>query len=189
MKFQLISVSNQKPTWYWMIDDLDEIFNHSKRYNQFLFRTSFDDPHFEADLKRGQEKCILTFADLRHPVKLGVERTFSLIKAYFNYGYVLINKVGGWMVLNKDCNILEEKEDKEWPKTDEKWSDYAPRITINKWPLGNHYYLTSWPKPVIFSQDKFNTYEEAFNEAKKFVPENRIKMKEPEKFTYPKMGD
>lgn len=110
-----------------------------------------------------------------------------MLRAFLAQGHILLNRVGGWCFLSADSIVLAEQESEGFPSPP---SDKLGRVYIARWPLGNHWYLSSWPKPLVFSSEKFNTYEEAFAEARKFVPEDRIESKDPHThFVYQKEGD
>lgn len=182
MKFTLISVYGQEPAYYRIVESLDELLSINERFAQFYYRNFFSDPHNIKDVAK-EELGIVHF---RHPLNLLPKRYFTLFNQWQSGAKIALNKVGGWMTIDNNCKIISEVESKDWP--DFIKPEKTPWIQIRKWPLGNHYYLIC-RKPLLLSQEKYNTYEEALTEAKKHTTEDRIQYKEAEIFNYPSSGD
>ena len=161
MKFTLISCLNQAPAWYRIIESFEELLESNDRFAKFYWQTKFKDPHFESGIQRGEPIYFL-----QHPLNVLPKRYIALIEAWQKGVKIALNKVGGWMTVDNNCKIIEEKESTSWPDN-EKVSDTRLYVYIQKWPMANHYYLSSYPVPILFPQTKYNTYKEAFEEAKK----------------------
>ncbi len=108
MKFTLISVHGQEPAYYRIIDTLDELLSIDERFAQFYFREFFSDPHIEAELEKGQ----LGMSHFRHPLNVLPKRALSLFNQWISGSKIALNKVGGWMIINNDCQIISEIESK-----------------------------------------------------------------------------
>lgn len=188
MKFALIQNTycpGMAPDWYRKISDLTELDDHQTVHARQYFVKSFEDPHFEAALQKGDVRaCVI------HPMNILPKRAQAMIRAILREGTIYLNRVGGWMFLTPSLTVLEEIEADQFPT---KSLDFGQYVYIHKWPLGNHYYVIGWPKTLLFKSEKFNTLEEAAAEAKQHVPASKIFFKPPpgstEKFVYPTEGD
>lgn len=187
LKFALVQPSNRypglKPCWYRVIDNIEELDEHCRVYLIGYHNTVWKDPHFEAAIQKGDAHAVA-----RHPLNIIPKRNSALHRALARAGRVFINLVGGWMTLNDESLVLEELEADSYPAEPLTGSQY---VYIGKWPMARHYYLSAWPKPLAFENEKYNTYEEAFAEARKFVAADRIKSMDvdKQKFIYQKDGD
>lgn len=188
MKFALVQVSRRypglKPSWYRVIDSLEELDEHGRVYLISYHNAVWKDPHFERAIRQGDPA-----AWTRHPLQTLPKRATAMARALFRSGRVFVNKVGGWMTLCDESLVLEELDAAGYPPEPDQ-TGKIQYVYIGKWPMAHHYYLSSWPMPFAFEREKYNTYEEAFAEAQKFVPAERIKaMEMTEKFIYQKDGD
>jgi hypothetical protein len=121
-------------------------------------------PHIQADEDR---------KDLYNPIKLAALWLQTIERYLLNGETILVNSNGGIMPL-AGTKILEtvESDNIHW---DDRFDD--ERITISRWPQAKHYYLAS-NKNRVFVPSKYNTYEEAEREALRYVPVDRIRVKE-----------
>lgn len=121
---------------------------------------------------------------IRHPIILGAKYLNALNdQTLFKRNTLLVNRVGGWCHKDDSMEILETRttEWMSWPEdipeqfrpTTQTEDLYKETIRISQWPDGTHFYLRSNKKRVFFPE-KHDTYEAAFNEAKRYVTEDRI---------------
>jgi hypothetical protein len=124
-------------------------------YNKFGL-----DPHIQADeFRRG----------LYNPIKLAAGWLQTADKFLIEGETILVN-VNGGMMCAKEVTILEtiERDKIDWTV---RYED--ERITISRWPEGEHYYLCS-SKNRIFVPDKYHDYADALKAAHRYVPVARI---------------
>ncbi len=171
--------------WYLKITTPEELDDHQNTYFAHYWRAFFEDPHTEAALKKGD-----AVACARQPMVLLPKRLQVMWKNLMQYGAIFINKAGGWMILPGDTHeILETREAESFP------IEAAPDarfswVTISKWPAGQHFYLTGNPVNLAFKQEKYDTLQEAMDEALRHVPESRIiKNLNSGPYTYKQEGD
>jgi len=110
---------------------------------------------------------------LYNPIKLAAGWLLSVERFLVQGEAVLVNANGGMMPL-AGAMILDtvESDDPHW---DDRYDD--ERITISRWPAGKHWYLSS-NKGRVFCPAKYDSLDEARQEAMRYVPADRIKTKE-----------
>ena len=178
----LLNPGCKEPAWYQRITSLDQLSKHQDSYVPQYWNNYWRDPHTEAALEKGD-----VVATARHPMNVLPKRSGAMALRLIQHRTLFINKVGGWCTPVEGQKILETRESKVWPASEER--EFS-RVKVLRWPLGNHYYLVGSPAPMQFSAPKFDTLEEAMMEARKHVPENRIEVVDKiEKFVYPVSGD
>lgn len=152
-----------------------------------LFMKSGVDPH--NDIRYSDKTDAIDERDflnvIRHPIILGGKYLATLTdQTLFRRKTLLVNSAGGWCYKDDTWEILETRElptmayptdiDPKHNFVPTEESDlYKETIRITQWPDGTHFYLRS-NKNRLFFPEKFDTYEQAFEEAKKYVAENRI---------------
>jgi hypothetical protein len=106
-----------------------------------------------------------------HPLKLAAGWLNTAFKGLAKFGVIYMNSAHGlWFGENVEIVETRESEKLVFPKSG---IDDAMKITISKWALAEHYYLSA-SNNQVFSQPKFNTYEEAITEARKFAHDENI---------------
>jgi hypothetical protein len=91
----------------------------------------------------------------------------SAQRALEQFGAIYVNPNGG-MIYGNDVLIRQtiESEKCSYP------SNEAVKIVIQRWSKGQHHYLTS-ESQLTFPKDKYDTYDEAYADARTFAePEN-----------------
>lgn len=131
-----------------------------------LCKTYLSDPHFFKDGDANKPNSI--YGQIVSPVHLGAGWMTTAFKLMSENGQVLVNSAGGMIPYGQVVSEIKS-ETLTWPVAfpDEK-------ITITRWPQGDHFYLTS-SEGRIFDPIKYNTFDEALKAAKRIVPEDRIK--------------
>ena len=188
--FVLIRNRYNQTSWYLRLTmkDLETLLEVQGKVIASYANRFFADPHNIRDLKYSLEKNEVGRSMITHPFKLGPEYSNATMVALFKYNEILINKRGGWMTQCDTDSIIDEQKSREF-KFPVIEKDDVGCIYISKYPAGNHFYLSSYVKTYLFSSDKFNTYEEAHAEALRFMPDNRIRWKDPETYAYNSLGD
>lgn len=152
--------------WYLEVrpDDAETVMRVHKSVTGLYFFKFGMDPHILEDEDRKA---------LYNPIKLAALWLQTVEHYLLNGDTILVNSNGGMMPL-AGSKILEtvESDNIHW---DDRHDD--ERITISHWPRGKHWYLAS-NKHRLFVPDKYNTYTEAYHEALRYVPANRITTKE-----------
>jgi hypothetical protein len=122
------------------------------------------DPHIQKDEDQ---------AARYNPIKLAAGWLASVERFMLAGDTLLVNSNGGIMPMD-GVKILDtvESDDLHW---DDRFDD--ERITISRWPLAKHYYLAS-NRNRVFVPEKYNSYNEARRAALRYVPADRIRMKE-----------
>jgi hypothetical protein len=157
--------------WYLELapDDVDTLMKVHKGVTCLYFFKFGKDPHFTpADVNKTNEIGVFY-----NPIKLAAQWLLSIERFLLNGKTVLVNSNGGIMPMD-GVKILEtvESDNLHW---DDRFDDEI--ITISRWPLAKHYYLAS-SKGRVFIPEKHNSYNEAQQEALRYVPADRIKTKE-----------
>lgn len=175
--FVKIKLSPTQCGWYLRLsqDDLEQHFTVSQIMAKRLFRDKFvNDVHWQAAFDRNE-----TMAHLTHPLKLATSFSQSTLSSIFKNGEIFINRNGGFMTWLDGYEIIEEieKDGLNFPPSDNDTfrKDF---VRIGKWMFGTHYYLSSGNDRFKFSHNKFDTLQEAIDEALKHVPRNRIYYRE-----------
>ena len=108
-----------------------------------------------------------------NPIKLAAQWLLS-VERYLLAGTTIVVNINGGIIPLEDIIVLEtvESDNLRWNK---RFDDEV--ITVSKWPDGTHYYLCS-NKDRIFIPSKYNKFDDAYQEALRYVPEDRIKSKE-----------
>ncbi len=171
--------------WYLEIKTPEELDEHHGTYFSQYWRSFWENPHTEAAVKKGEE-----LACFRHPMNLLPKRFGVMWRNLHQYGAIYINKAGGWMILPGGTHDeLDAIEADSFPIEKAPDAKFA-YIKIHKWPIGQHYYLIGTPVNLAFKQEKFDTLQEAMDEAKRHVPESRISMDlNSGPYTYKQEGD
>lgn len=152
--------------WYLELrpDDGDTIMAvHKGVCNVYFFRYGLD-PHVQ------QNETQRAFYN---PMKLASQWLVSAERYLMNGETILVNCNGGILPL-AGAKILDTVE-----TDDIAWDEQLDReeITISRWPNAKHWYLSS-SKSRIFIPEKYNSYAEAEQVARRFVPAHRIRTKE-----------
>jgi hypothetical protein len=106
-----------------------------------------------------------------HPLKLAAGWLTTAFKGLGKFGVIYMNSAHGlWFGENVEIVETMESEKLAFPKSS---IHDAMKITISKWALAEHYYLSA-SNNQVFSHPKFNTYEEAITEARKFAHDENI---------------
>lgn len=82
---------------------------------------------------------------------------------------IYVNSRGGMIFGNVDVVRKVQVERLAYPTKDK-----TAVVTIQKWAAGQHYYLTG-PHQLVFPKDKYDTYEEAYQDALLFAEPENIK--------------
>jgi hypothetical protein len=153
--------------WYLEIrpDDAETVMKVHKGVAYLYFFKFGMDPHIQKDE-------VLRFH--YGPVKLAA-RWLQTVEHYLLRGEaILVNSNGGIMPL-EDAIILEtvESDNISW---NDRFDDEV--ITLSRWPQAKHWYLSSSKHQRVFVPGKYDTYDEAYWEALRYVPADRLKIKE-----------
>ncbi len=150
--------------WYleWHPDDVETVMKVHKGVVSLYFFKFGQDPHVQ------KERC--SFYD---PATLGAWWLQSVEHYLLRGETLLVNSNGGIMPMDGTI-ILEtaESDDLHW---DDRFND--EQITISRWPVGRHWYLSS-TKGRVFCPAKYDSLAEVRREAERYVPADRIRMKE-----------
>jgi hypothetical protein len=152
--------------WYLELrpDDHDTIMAvHKGVCGVYFFKFGMD-PHVQENE---------TYRSHYNPIKLAAQWLVGIERGLMNGETVLVNCNGGIMPMN-GVKILATVE-----TDDITWDERLDReeITISRWPSAKHWYLSS-SQGRIFIPAKYNTYAEAEQVARRFVPAHRIRTKE-----------
>jgi len=152
--------------WYLEVrpDDPETVMKVHKGVTGLYFFKFGMDPHIQKDEDRRA---------LYNPIRLAALWLQSVEHYLLRGETLLVNSNGGMMPLD-GVKILETvQSDKiDW---DMRFDDEI--VTICRWPEGRHWYLCS-SKHRIFVPDKYDSYEEAHKVALRYVPADRLCVKE-----------
>jgi hypothetical protein len=171
--------------WYLVIpaSAIDLTMDMHKSASIAMFQKFFLNPHV-FDQKSGAPKY--EGGEAYHPIKLAAGWIETAMKGLSRYGVVYMNKVHG-MWFGETVQVLETREAEklgDWPKDADA---NVVKIVISRWAAGQHYYLTA-NNGQVFSQPKFDTYEQAMAEARKHAIEQNISFA-PADHLYTREGD
>jgi hypothetical protein len=140
----------------------------------------FKDPHLFNDGEPRRED-----SPFYHPIKLAAGWMNTCLRGLTEYGIVYMNRATG-LVFGDAITVLETRESAtlEFPKSDNK---DGVKITISRWAAGLHYYLSANTNQV-FKELKFDSYDEAMAEARKYAHDDSISFK-PGDHIYAREGD
>ncbi len=152
------------PCWLLKVEDSETIEQVHRGVTVKLYQTVGGDPH---NFRNG--KPVGPHSEIMNPINLGAKWLQTADKFMMAKGYFLVNKVGGIVPAGR-FTILDtfESETLQWPDTDE-----TEKITLSKWPRGQHWYLKS-STGRIFSPVKMDSLKEAKEVAGRFVSKDRI---------------
>lgn len=138
-----------------------------KRVATALFLKFFKDPHLFEDGKPRRED-----SPFYHPIKLAAGWLDTAMRGLREHGVIYVNRATG-MVFGDSVQVLElrQSEKLEFPVGENHKEGVTIRMT--RWGAGTHYYLTA-SNNQIFSKPKFDSYEEAMVEARKYAFERNI---------------
>lgn len=173
--------------WYLVItrDDIELFFSTHKKTAQGQFMRLHRDPHFY-DQKTWKPASEIA-EHLYNPVKLSAGWLQTAEKAMQKHGVIYVNDAGGMCFGNVLIVEERERDTLQFPKIAEVDPDL--RITISRWGDGLHFYLSA-ERPIITSQDKYNTVEEAHAEACRHTLPKNIKVRDGGvEFRYTREGD
>jgi hypothetical protein len=152
--------------WYLELrpDNVDTLMAVHKGVTGAYFRRFGLDPHIKTDE---------VLQHYYHPIKLAAGWLESVERFLFCGESVLINENGGFIPMNRAI-ILDtvESDSLSWF---ERHDDET--ITVSRWSRGRHWYISS-NKHRVFVPTKYNTLDEARHEALRYVPEERLQIKE-----------
>lgn len=169
--------------WYLAIpaSAIDLQMNMHKSATWAMFHKFFMNPHvFD---QQGMPKH--EGYEHYHPVKLAAGWITTALRGLAAHGVVYMNRDHG-LLFGENVEILESRESEalEFPVLD---TIDGIKITISRWASGEHYYLTA-SNSQVFSQPKFDSYDEAVAEARKYAHEMNITFK-PADHLYIREGD
>lgn len=147
---------------WWLLVETPELFaTIQKSVTAGLFLKFLHNPHFE-QCYPGQSATALA------------AKWTQMAEKYFGfYKKIIVNQNGGMVGLvgvdKLDIVEVFETETLAYPEN----KIASRRITISRWYGGQHWYLQCAEK-VIFSAEKFNTFDDAMREARKYALEERI---------------
>lgn len=172
--------------WYLVIEkaNIDLMFDMHRSAACSTFMRFHRDPHL---YNQKTWQPVSDHAEFFNPVKLSAGWLSSIERAMRDFGVAYMNRNHG--LLYGTVQVLETRDlDKlEFPKDEDEQHKDGVTITISRWGCGTHYYL-SGNKQQVFSQPKFDTYDEAMVEARKHAFEKNITFK-PTEFMYAREGD
>jgi hypothetical protein len=121
----------------------------------------FKDPHLFNDGEPRRED-----SPFYHPIKLAAGWMNTCLRGLTEYGTVYMNRATG-LVFGDGITVLETRESDalEFPTSDTK---DGVKITISMWGGGEHYYLSA-SNNQVFAQPKYDHYDEALAEARKYA--------------------
>lgn len=172
--------------WYLAIGphDIELFFDTHKRVAQGQFMRFHRDPHFY-DQKTWRP--VNEIAEVVYnPIKLSAGWLQTAELAIQRHGTIYVNEAGGMCFGTVEIVDQIESEKLEFPSPP---SDDL-KIVISRWGNGLHFYVSSPDRPIICSQDKYDTVEEAWIEATRHGrPENITVRDGGIEFTYTREGD
>lgn len=171
-------------SWYLVIkrEDLELFMDMHKSATQSAFMRYHRDPHL-FDQKTWQP--LNAIADILNPVRMGAGWLKTAMKGLSNHGVIYMNCAHG-LLFGEFIEVLEEMEREKlaFPVEDE--HKEGVKITVCRWGDGQHYYLKA-SNNQVFSQPKFNTAQEAMDEARWYAFEKNIRMSD--EYVYSRQGD
>lgn len=171
--------------WYLLVKHDDhELFEQVHRsVAQGMFWKFHTDPH----LYNQKNWKPTEWGQFYNPVKLAAGWVQTALDGCYKFGMIYVNSNGGIMC-GKEHEVFETciRDVLRFPDADNHKEGVT--ITISKWGAGNHYYLRS-NKALLFSQEKYDSYDLAHFEAKQHAFENNISFAEADKYVYARQGD
>lgn len=166
--FVKLSISGQTPTWYRLAKhgDFVEALECCDEHSSAYIRGWLNNPHWQADFEKGD-----IGAWLRDP-RILIPKKSQAVLGRIQESELYFNRHGGWCCPHNGVIRLATIESEAWPAEVEKLSGH--RATIKRWPDGQHYYVSFFPRAVTLSRPKFNTLEEAVTAARELMPEDKI---------------
>lgn len=161
---------------WWLLVDSPELFQTiHKSVTAGLFLKFLHNPHFE--------QCYHG----RTAVELASKWCVTAEKFFRMHGRFLVNQNGGICTPStmQHLDIIDDLESPMLCYPENKIE--KRRITMSRWYGGTHWYLQCEDK-VIFSQEKFNLFDDAMREARKYALEENIHVADCQ-HEYTKEGD
>lgn len=185
MKYQFIrmAVTEHSSGWYLVVDNLEVIMDLQKSVGISMFMKYGKDPHY-FNQKTGE--ALNAYSYFCSPVKLAGNWSENILKRFFEFGKVYVNRNHGMIFGDQNHTILDEinKDKLIFPSDDE--HKKGIKIKICKYGDGVHYYLSA-NQTRIWSQPKFNDANEALAEARQHAFEKNISFSD--RYVYSKIGD
>ena len=175
--FALCSPDSRYPdqrNWYLKVTDEDK-YMIPKFYEMFIVQQKFtygQNPHHF----NSKTRTISDVAMLFNPSILAVHWITSVMKILSEFGVVYIGSKGQLFTPRPDAFVSHSE--KSCPELSFPKQTGKELIKIFKWKSGSHFYITS-SIGRIFTKEKFDTFQEAFNEASKHVSDDRIEFHRP----------
>lgn len=170
--------------WYLVIthDAQDLLEQVHRSVAQGMFMRFHTDPH----LYNQKTWKPTEWGQFYNPVRLAAGWIQSALDGLYKHGMIYVNNCGGLM-FGESHEVFETciRDVLKFPDA----ADHKDgvKITISRYGGCPHYYLRS-NKTMLFSQDKFDTFDAAMFEAKQYAFENNIEYSESE-FVYGREGD
>lgn len=168
---------------------LDESLDKSLQAYSYHY---FSNSHINLDdqLKRYESSneypTGLFYSVISHPMLLDSMKRQNIEKHLQNGEIIYINRSGGYCIA-KGFTILEiiESDKLIFPKEIKS----KEKITISKYPAGDHWYLSSNMIGRIFEENGFNKQDDAIEKALQYVSKKEITIKHENMFAYKRSGD
>lgn len=174
---RFVKIQQAKHVWGWYLviptNDTDLMMRFHKSLCSGLFMRMGENPHLKDD-------------PFRNPIVMGAGWLNTFNKHMLEgKAELYVNRNGGMCCA--PVNIIDEAERDSiyFPPEMEQYQKNT--VEIKKWYGGNHYYLCS-PTKLVFSQEKYDTLDEALAEARLHAPEENTKVIDAN-FMYTKDGD
>jgi hypothetical protein len=123
---------------------------------------------------------------LERVASMATDITFNTkLKVFLKEGHIYVGPNLMGFCFDIGQRIIEEREVNVFAFPVD---DKPEIITIGKWPDGKHFYIKS-SKQRVFTQNKYNTFEEAEREALLYADKEHIKDSPVMPFVYSRYGD
>jgi hypothetical protein len=170
---RFVKIQQAKHVWGWYLviptNDTDLMMRFHKSLCSGLFMRMQKDPHKDVDA-----------------VGLGAAWLGTFNKQMLNVAKELyVNRNGGMCCAPVEIIDEVERDSIYFPPEMEQYQKNT--VEVKKWYGGTHYYLCS-PTKLVFSQEKYDTLDEALAEARLHAPDENVKVIDAN-FQYMKDGD